>query len=222
MNLAKFGQAGGAAIGKMLVAMLGAIARTRNTLPAEQRVPMHVFIDEVSTMVSAELLKNLKELRKFGLYTTLAQQVEGDGFSGNYKQLLTRLTACKFIGSPSGDDGGLLYSDEGLPPLNHREFWVQWPGARGVGRLQVRAELADYRHAVSDEEWQDYETHMIAAHYVDAGAIRADPQGSPYVEDLGVSLTADEEEMPGLDPFEDVRPAVVPKPTSGRRRPPRR
>ena len=53
VNLAKFGAAGGAAIGKIFVAMLGAIARKRNVLPIEQRTPTHVFIDEVSTMVRA-------------------------------------------------------------------------------------------------------------------------------------------------------------------------
>ena len=229
-------QAGGAAIGKVFVAMLGAIARKRNTLPPEQRTPTHVFIDEVSTMVSADLLQNLKELRKFGLYQTLAQQVEGDSFSKEYRQILTRLTACKFVGSPSGDVGNLLHNTDSLPPLDHRQFYVQWPGAREVACLQVRADLADNRHAVSDDEWREYESRMIAAHYVDAGEDHGTAP-TEYRAEAGILMTPAEtrkkrsfdheaeaaaEAPPPEAPRADSRAVQIPKPTAGRRKPPRR
>ena len=138
---------------------------------------------------------------------------------------MTQLTACKFIGSPSGDHGGLLYTQDDLPPLAHRQFWVQWPRLNGVGRVQTRSELADYRHSVSDEEWWDYERRMIATYYVEASeAGTAAAATAEYIDEGRVHFTPDDDELPGYDPDNEpeAQPVQVPKPTSGRRRPPKR
>ena len=197
VNLAAFG--GGdkqavEAVGKIFVAMLGAIGHRRQAVPIERRTPTHVFIDEVSELVSPALLDNLKALRKFGIYQTMAQQAEGDGFSPSKRKVLLANTGCKFIGTDDGTAAADVLKANNLPALAQQEFWVRWSNSADVSRLVVRSDLAGSKRTVPDEEWQAYEDRLVKRYYQEV------PEYVPEVYDAaaerGMSLEDDDEIIP--------------------------
>lgn len=186
VNLGPLGSEGGAAMGRLIVGLVAAIGRRREGTPPHARVPCHVFVDEASTMVSPAMGRILAELRKFGIHLTLAQQVGGVGFSEEGKKVLFTNTACKLVGSNERGALKAVFGDadpKGQPPLKEYQFWVRWGQNVEPIRLQVRSDMAQGRHTISDGEWAGVKRRFAASAYYRpakvvaqaAGAERADP-----------------------------------------------
>jgi hypothetical protein len=170
VNLARFGQSGSTMVGQLLVGSIAGIVRRRAELPAgAPRVPIHLFIDETTTMVSEQMVRALAELRKFGLHLTLAQQVGGAGFTNEQRKVLFANTGVKFVGKTGDDlmnlaDVSAAFARE-LPKIQRGQFWVQWGHSADLARLQVRSDLAGFAHAVDDAAWSACVDRQIAAWY---------------------------------------------------------
>lgn len=146
--------------GRLLVTMVGATARRRAQTPNAPRVPIHLVIDEATILAGNELVRQLAQLRKWGLNLILAQQVMGSGFSPEDKRTLIDNTGCRFIG---GRDRRLVADmltastpTSELPAIERMHFWVEWPEQGGPHLLNVRSDLADYRRASTPDEWRGY------------------------------------------------------------------
>lgn len=64
-------------LGSLLISSLEVAAHQRIVLPADQRKPFHVFIDEAATVATDALISQLSEARKMGVsYTLLLQFAE--------------------------------------------------------------------------------------------------------------------------------------------------
>lgn len=149
-------------VGRVLVCLIAALGQQRGRLPVgTNHHPVQVFIDETSSLASDRMITILEELRKFGVHLTLAQQVGGRGFTPEMKASLIKNTQTKIIADPhSKKDGATLLSSEiepkDLPDLKKRQFWVRWCGDTQVRHLEVRSDLADRTHRVSDAEWAQF------------------------------------------------------------------
>lgn len=168
VDLARFGEHGSANIGRLFVAMVAAIGRRREAEAREDRTPTHVLIDEVSTMVSPRMIKVLRELRKFGVYQTLAQQRGGDSMSPEQAAALKNI-GCKLIATPAEIGRWVdLPNGYNVPEIKPNEFLVSWAKPRneadpGPQLLRVRSDLVDDTHKVSPEEWAAFLERLPAA-----------------------------------------------------------
>ncbi len=121
-------------------------------------MPVHLFVDEATTMVSEDMVRTLAELRKFGIHQTLAQQVGGAGFSNEQRAVLFKNTAIKFLAPTDGELAklaGLSNAEAAaLPKIERNQFWVQWGHGAPLVRLQVRSDLAGYHHTVDEAAWR--------------------------------------------------------------------
>lgn len=169
VNLAKFGPDASAAVGRLLVAAIAGLARRRAELAAgAERVPVHLFVDEATTMVSTQMVRALAELRKYGLHLTLAQQVGGAGFSKEQRDVLFKNTGIKFIGKTDAEFFKLADAPEArheLPKIQRGEFWVQWGHGAELRRLRVRSDLAGWSHGIDDAAWAARVDQQVAAWY---------------------------------------------------------
>lgn len=157
VDLSRFGKIGAAAIGRLFVAQVAAIGRRRERQKQEDRTPTHLFVDEASTMVSASMFEVMKEMRKFGIFLTMGQQVGGDEMTAEQKAILRINTGCKLIAPKSAaEDWFELEKGTELPTIERREFIVQWPEVGKLLRVKVRSDLADQSHTVSPGEWRQY------------------------------------------------------------------
>lgn len=150
-----------AAVGRLLLNMAAAIGFRRGGIAPTSRTPLHVVVDEASTMISPAMLRTLRELRKFGVYMTLAQQVGGSGFDADGKRELNQSTACKIYGGNDGGEVGRLLGGDAreLPKVARHEFWVKWDQADPV-RVQIRRDLAKRHLDLANEDWEDYQREL--------------------------------------------------------------
>lgn len=145
VNLAKYGEdEHRAAMGRMLVAMVAAIGnrRAQRTGPY---TPLHLVVDEVTTMASGKMIKVLNELRKFAVHATFAQQADGEGFTKEQARSLVKNTLCRLAATKNRREGAELLDNEvsadELPPLSAGQFWVRWEGVPGIHTVEVRSDL---------------------------------------------------------------------------------
>lgn len=195
VNLSAFGaEENIKAIGCLFLGMVAMIGRKRRETNFGERVPVQVVIDEVTMIVSPVITNMLRQLRKFRIHSTLAQQRGGDNFTYEQRQALLKCTRCKFI-APADKDLPELLEENKAPwkyePLTKYQFWVKWGDGQDPIRLSVHGHLADTRNAVSDE---DFRRHLARGKA--AGLYRA-----PYVAPVFPEEPVDQapEEVPAGD-----------------------
>lgn len=148
VNLKKYGDEDEpAAVGRLLVTKLAAMALARGRQPLGSRFrPVHLIVDEVTTMVTPRMVEILKQTRKFGVHATYAQQVAGEKFTAEERRVLLDNTLTRMVSLEDPRDGADLLNirerDEVLPPTEKGTFWVRWNGVPGVHTVKVRSDLA--------------------------------------------------------------------------------
>lgn len=169
VNLSAFRRVGAPAVGRLLIALTNKIGRSRGETDKESRTPVQVFVDEVTTMVSPQMIEVLSELRKFGVHLTMAQQVEGQGFDKDGRRALKVNTGCKFLGGDAAviEDVAELVGLKKVevPLLREHEFLVQWRGQSELRRLRVHSDLADENRAVPAREWEACVERQVSTYY---------------------------------------------------------
>lgn len=187
VDLSRFKKTGGTAIGRLFMAQVAAIGRRRESQPKADRTPTHIFVDEASTMVSASMFEITREMRKFGIFLTLAQQVGGDEMTPEQKARL-KIVGCKMI-APSDMAAEWIKAGphNSIPHVDQHEFVVQWAGCPDIKRLKIRSDLADDKHRVSPVEWREHLQAITGegGYYRPAGLVKTVPLVNEPGGDLG-------------------------------------
>ncbi|WP_153005468.1 helicase HerA domain-containing protein [Aureimonas ureilytica] len=129
IDLLSFGEDAVRPLGLFFVAMITAIASKRRDTPSPDRVPIHLFIDEVTELASKEVVRVVNALRKYGVHATFAQQSGGQGFEGSdLKEALFESTAIKILASDRPEQYAKLakIDPDHMPPRGKKQFWVKW------------------------------------------------------------------------------------------------
>lgn len=179
-NLAKgdIGRDASEAVGRFVLAKLQGMALRRQRLPANERRPVHLFIDECQNYISPATIAIMEETRKYGLHLTLAQQVAGRGMSKEMLKVVLNNTNIKLSGRTKEDQvvAKLFGSDLAtLQQMQPGEFFLQC-GARPAARVQIRGDLVGGNHAMSDEAWQGL-VGTMRCYYREVDAVAAPSDG---------------------------------------------
>lgn len=156
-DLAGLGRDERIALGRIILMMLWSVGQVRISLGDKQAVPVHVFVDEASTLAGEAFGEFLKEYRKAGVHLTMAQQVAGDGFGGALTDNLLTNTAVKFAGLNRSRDAARMLGvgpeeAKALSDLPRGQFWCKWGSGSELVKLTVRNDLAG--DALQMENWQ--------------------------------------------------------------------
>lgn len=161
------------AFGRFLISYLQAIAIRRASEDAENRIPVHLIVDECHNFISESMEELLAESRKYKLYLTLAQQISGYKMNSNLKRVVLGNTRIKMAGY--NDDEGtvkamsnaLEVDASDLSSLNVGEFFVRM--GKGAAKLmKASSSLVDVDgqgpNDMTDDEWKVL-TAWQATHY---------------------------------------------------------
>jgi hypothetical protein len=150
------------AAGRLIMGTLAGIAMRRIARTLPRSVPVHVYLDEASTMLGGAARTILQEARKARFFLTLAQH------SPNGVDFLLRdKTAVRFAGGTgwqhalAGTSAALNKTDKNTPKGT---FWVNWAGQPPV-RLTVRSDLAGDKYGIPRDEWKKIEAQQRAQYY---------------------------------------------------------
>ncbi|MEJ1472355.1 MAG: DUF87 domain-containing protein [Candidatus Sedimenticola sp. (ex Thyasira tokunagai)] len=118
------------AIGRFVMANLTTIAFAREKIPYQQRVPVHLFVDECQHFISDSLREILTETRKFRLFGTFAQQFTGQGMDTETKKAIIGNSFIKITGNNGHADLKLMSVETGIPKeeletLKRGEFHIK-------------------------------------------------------------------------------------------------
>lgn len=144
-----------AVLGRFLMAQVAGMGKMRLRQQHQRHMPVHVFVDETTKLVSPPIFEILQEFRKVGIYLTMAQQSFGQGMDRDMRQSTKDNTALKFLGWTGNATEFFKMMDwdsKDMPKLEKQEFVV------GVGNTQMKLKphrhLADDTNAMSDREWE--------------------------------------------------------------------
>lgn len=167
-NLAK-GQIGAdasEAVGRFVLAKLQAMALRRQSLPRDQRRPVHCFVDECQNFISPATVSIMEEARKYGLHLTLAQQVAGRGMPAEMLKVVLNNTNVKFAGRTKDDAvmARVMNVDaQTLASMDPGQFICR-SGSRAPFTLNVVKNLLGENNSMDDAAWQAQRPRM-APHY---------------------------------------------------------
>jgi len=84
--------------GKLIVAYIQAIALARQDTPRNKRMPIYLFIDEVSNYVGSSIEEIMAESRKFGLSLFMSSQRVGQKMSRDLTDTIMSNSTLKIVG----------------------------------------------------------------------------------------------------------------------------
>lgn len=88
LSLGEGGSRSMEAFGRFVVGMVRIIALQRSSIPEEDRMPTHLYIDEIQNFITDDLKKVLTQLRKYKVFLTSANQYAGQGYSPEMQKAL--------------------------------------------------------------------------------------------------------------------------------------
>ncbi len=158
-NLSKgrIGDEASEAFGRFIIGSLQSMALRRQDIPAEQRVPVHIFIDECQNYISPATVGILEETRKYGVHLTLAQQVAGRGMSPEIRSVVLNNTNVKFAGRTPEDArmAKIMNVDpEEVKNLEAGEFFCKTGNSPTV-KIQGATNLLDDNNSMAAKAWQE-------------------------------------------------------------------
>ena len=164
-NLSKgaYGDEASSACGRFVLACLLKIAFGRESLEKEDRVPVHVFIDECQNFLVSSVEEILREARKYGLHLTLAQQKAGDKMLKDMKSAVftnTRIKVGGFIPDDKAMPEMLGVRLEDLQALKVGEFFVR-SGAKPSIQILGDTDVLDWNNGMTDEQWREVVKHQM-------------------------------------------------------------
>ena len=156
-------------IGKFIIARLKAFAFKQGRNHEDDRIPVHVFVDECQNYLSESVEIILKEARKFGVHLTLAQQILGDGMSPDLLKAILGNTAVKITGKNAlftlkkiADETGADLDE--LQTLSTGYFHTKAGNRRSV-IVRMPANRLKNEGAVSKEAWERLRDSQLARFY---------------------------------------------------------
>jgi hypothetical protein len=140
-------------IGKLIVAMVTIVGDLRKENDIGARRPVHVFIDECQNFTGPSTLTILEELRKYGVFLTLANQ-SIEQLDKDVQNAVLGNSGVVIMGG-----GGLVTSVLKKLGVNHdqarelkpQHFYVKW-GATPLAMVKTRSDLVGTRWGVKSKE----------------------------------------------------------------------
>lgn len=174
-NLSKgrMGENSAQALGRFVIARILAFALNQAQLRVEDRITVHLVIDECQNYISSFIENILVEARKYRLYLTLAQQLCGQGMNTQLKKTVLSCTALKLTGMNSLDSLSTLAKETGakLAELEVLETGV-FHCKVGKHRIkspslpvQIPARLLGSSHAMTKKQWQETKQEQLKKYY---------------------------------------------------------
>lgn len=164
-------------IGKFIIARLKAFAFKQGRMPAERRVPVHVFVDECQNYISASIGVLLKEARKYGVHLTLAQQILGDDMSPDLLKAVMGNTAVKITGKNAlftlkkiADETGADLDE--LQALSTGYFHIKAGSRKGVVKRMPSHRIKN-QGAISAEAWEAVRDNQASRFYRPVASVTA-------------------------------------------------
>jgi|GEM_PF-1611574 len=192
LSKGKIGTEASEALGRFIIASIKGIVLRRADKSEEQRVPIHLYIDECQNYIGPSIHTILTETRKYKLHMTMAQQVSGDGMSHDLKQIVFNNVQVNFAGRTKKDSNipqliGVGIED--LQNLDVGQFYCRI-GSNSTMKLQVYTDLCSGENNITDQQWadlcKDQKRYYISANQEDDISPQSDaakPAGS-YTPDL--------------------------------------
>jgi hypothetical protein len=170
---AKLGDEVTSAFGRLMTALIQAIAKRRGEQPHAKHTPIHLIVDECHNFLSPTVEEILVESRKFGLHLTMAQQNVGYGMSPGMQKVVTGMSNVNIAGRVKPDQyvrTARLFPIEpaGMEALakDQRKGVFYMRGGHGdTFRFRARSDLIDRRHSISPEMWRVTVGKQVRAHY---------------------------------------------------------
>ena len=170
-NLAKgeIGSYAAQAFGRLVVCLLQGIALRRVRTLKENRIPLHLFCDEMENFTSNTMAEIMRFSAKFRLLWTGSQQIVGSGLSGDQHKAFIGNSHIKIAGAT---DNLYFKSEADLFHIEPSEI-----GKLSVGHFYCRIgnnppfRFATYKHllgknnAMSDAEWKRVKTDQLRRYY---------------------------------------------------------
>lgn len=157
--------------GKLIVSLIQVIAMQRGGLPDDEKVPTHLFVDEVHNYITASIKHVLTEARSNKLYLTMAQQLVGQDMPNlNFKKILLGNTNIKIMAKSTNENYKELSDEFGIPVIQLQElpeyyFYIKVGNGRPF-RLKGRSGLINDRNAMSESDWKQTVAIQLKKYYV--------------------------------------------------------
>lgn len=155
------------ALGRFVLALIQGMALRRQTIAEEQRVPVHVFIDECQNYIGASTVTILEEARKYGVHLTLAQQVAGRGMTPEIRTVVLNNTAIKLVGRTAEDQRmakllGLELED--IQQLQVGQFYCR-AGSHATCLIAGATDLIGQSNSMGEEQWRKVKANQLTSYY---------------------------------------------------------
>jgi hypothetical protein len=156
--------------GKLVVSLIQVIAMQRGGMPNDEKVPTHLFIDEVHNYITTSIKHVLTEARSNKLYLTMAQQIVGQDMpSLNFKKILLGNTNIKIMAKSTNENYKELSDEFGIPVaklLELPEYYFHVKVGNGHPfRIKGRSGLINDKNAMSDAKWKAIVKEQLAQYY---------------------------------------------------------
>ena len=163
-------------LGKFLIAQIRLIGLARTQIPPSQRTPCHIFIDECQLFITESLGEILRELRKYKIYLTLAQQNVGHNMSSELKKSVLTNTGIKMVGHSTTGDLKTMADEIGvslkeIQDLKKGEFYVKAENNIPI-KTKMLSHLVEDRHSMNEKDWQKIEFVQKQKYYSEIEEIK--------------------------------------------------
>jgi hypothetical protein len=180
------GKKEGAALGRLVIAMLIGIAFRREAMKMSERVPCSIVIDECHNFVSETMEEILTEARKYRLLLTMAQQIAGQRMLPKMKDIVLETTNLQIVGGTSASGAKRNAEIVGVDPddirqLHVGEFFIRASRFGLPVKFKARSELLDWRNSVTAPSWKRQIQNQIEKYYTPVEARETDS----YTEEDG-------------------------------------
>lgn len=178
--------------GRFIVATLQSIALRRAAEEKEDRVPIHLILDECQNYITKDIEGVLQESRKYKLYLTMAQQIFGMGMGNDLKNIVLGNTKVKMCGQNGHHETQQKMATSMKVNMNQFDDlevgqFVAKSGENEAFTLNVNPMLAmaDENSAINQtaEEWQETVKHQLAHYYGKDDNQVMPQQASPPADD---------------------------------------
>ncbi|CAM2011578.1 type IV secretory system conjugative DNA transfer family protein [Acanthopleuribacter pedis] len=195
-------------IGRLFLASILAVAFGRSHIPPEERIPIHVYLDEAHNFLgdTRTVPETLAEARQFLLRLFLAQQYLGQNIDRDMLRAIVSNTNVKIVGKSTVTTAKTMSSEMRISPdsfhdLRPGQFVVQC-GSKPATTCQVFDTHLGTKTEMTSAQWNELRQAQICDYYRENKDV--EHQGDPHHD------TQLHEEMAGskvpLDQTDEIEP----------------
>ena len=151
--------------------MLQGIAMRRAELREIDRIPCHLFIDEVQNFTTPSIRTIMNEARKFRLSLTCCQQVLGDGMTTEIRNSILGSSNIQIVGATKPifyAQAASLFrevSTDDIASLNVGQFYIKVGRTNPAFRFAVDSTLLKDANAMTPGQWQRVRRAQLDKYY---------------------------------------------------------